>query len=240
MALRFLIAAFATFLFARSFRPRINKDTLLLVLFTFLSTLMWIYGLKSVSAAQSAVLSYTMPLFAIPFSTLILNEKSSRMGWVGALVGFVGVAIYGLALAGNGGTVFGATLTICDAVFWALYTIYIRKMRNQDATTIVGTQFLLTGILFSVFAPFDFGVTVTLEFLIDLGFASIMGCFCLFILWNAMLRRETVGRITTISFAVPAMTTVIETIETRAIPSYVTLSGIGIIFLGIYISRFQD
>jgi drug/metabolite transporter (DMT)-like permease len=239
MAARYLIASFATFLFARSFRPRLNRDTVLMSLFTAMSTLLWIYGLQRVSPAQSAVLSFTMPLFAIPITAVVLDERTSRLGWAGTLLGFVGVTVYGLTLAGSGATLLGALLTVGNAVFWACYTLYYRKTRNQDAVTTVGTQLLICGALFALFAPVTFAVNVTPEFLLDLGYISIFSGFASFLLWSGMLRQEKVGRVTTIAFAVPAMTTLIETIETGVLPGPATLGGIGIIFLGIYISTIR-
>jgi len=240
MAARYLIASFATFLFARSFRPRVNRDTVLLSLSTTMSTLLWIYGLQRVSPAQSAVLSYTMPLFAIPIAAMVLNERASRLGWVGTLVGFAGVLVYGMTLAGSGASLLGGLLTVGNAVFWASYTVYYRKTKHQDAATTVGTQLLIGGIIFLVFAPITFAVTVTPEFLLDLGYVSLVSGFASFLLWNAMLRRERVGKVTTLTFAVPAMTTLIGTVETGEVPGLATLGGIAIMFLGIYISRFRE
>ena len=237
MAGRYLIGALATFTFARSFRPRLNKDTVLLSLFTAASTLLWIYGLQRVSPSQSAVLSFTMPLFAIPLATMVLNEKTSRIGWAGTLLGFLGVAVYGLSLAGSGATLFGGLLTVGNAAFWASYTVYYRKTRSQDATTTVGTQLLVCGIIFAAFSPLTFAVRVTPEFLVDLCYISLFSGFGLFFLWNGMLRRERVGKVTTLAFAVPAMTTLIETVETGVLPGPETLAGIVIIFLGIYVSN---
>jgi len=240
MATRFLIASFATFLFARSFRPRLDRDTLLLSLFTTMSTVLWIYGLQRVSPAQSAVVGSTMPLFAIPVTAIVLNERASRRGWAGTLLGFVGVAVYGLTLAGSGATLLGGLLTLGTAVFSASYTVYYRKTRNQNAATTIGTQFLIGGIVMAAFTPITFAVSVTPEFLLDLGYVSMMSGFTMFLLWNSMLRRERVGKVTTIFFAVPVLTTLIETIETGVIPNLVAISGIGIICLGIYISRFRE
>ena len=240
MALRYLIAAFATFVFARSFKPRFNRDTILLSLFTAISTLLWIYGLQGVSPAQSAVLSYTMPLFAIPLTAIVLKERASRLAWVGTLVGFAGVVVYGVTLAGSGMSLFGGILTVGNSVFWALFTIYYRKTKNQDAATTVGTQLLIGGVLFTVFMPITFAVTVTPEFLMDLGYVSIVSGFGVFYLWSAMLRREKVGKVTTLAFAVPAVTTLIETVQTGEVPGPATLGGIAIMFLGIYISRFHE
>jgi drug/metabolite transporter (DMT)-like permease len=240
MAMRFLLASLVTFVFARSFRPQLNKDTLVLGVFTFISSTLWCYGLQRISAAQSAVITYTMPLFAIPLSILILKEKPSRLGWAGAFVGFVGITLYGLSLTGSGSTLAGELLTLGNAVFWGLYSVYYRKTRNQDALRTVGTQLLICGVLFSLFSPFAFAVSFTPEFLLDLGFVSTLGTCGSFLLWNTMLRREKVGRITTLAFAVPATITVFEVVQTNTIPSFLTVSGICLMFFGIFISRFRD
>ena len=124
-----------------------------------------------------------------------------------------------------------------NAVFWACYTVYYRKTRSQDAAATVGTQLLIAGALFAVFTPITFAVNVTPEFLLDLGYVSIFSGFASFLLWSGMLRRERVGKVTTLAFAVPAMTTLIEMIQTGVMPGLATLVGIGIMFVGIYLSR---
>jgi len=240
MAARYLIASSAVFLYARRFKPSLDRDTILISLFTFTSTLLWILGLERVSPAQSAVFSYTMPLFAIPIAALVLNERATRLGWAGTILGFLGVVIYGLSFGGGGGTVLGAVLTVGNAFFWGLYSVLYRKTKKQDATSIVGTQLLVCGILFAVLAPVTFHVNVSPTLLLDLGYISIMGGFVLFLLWSGMLRLERVGRVTTMAFAVPAMTTLVEAIETGVTPTLVTIGGICIMFLGIYISRMQE
>ncbi len=155
-------------------------------------------------------------------------------------MGFAGVAVYGLALTGSGGTLVGELLTLGNAVFWGLYSIYYRKTRNQDAVRTVGTQLLICGVLFSLLAPFSFAVMFTPEFLFDLGFVSILGTCGSFLLWNTMLRREKVGRITTMAFAVPAAITVFEVVETGEMLSLLTISGICLMFLEIFISRLRE
>ena len=104
-----------------------------------------------------------MPLFAIPISAVVLNERTTRLGWAGTLLVFVGVTVYGLTLAGSGATLLGGLLTVFGAVFWASYTVYYRKTRTQDAATTVGTQLLIGGILFAVISPITFAVSVTPE-----------------------------------------------------------------------------
>jgi len=239
MALRYSIAASTALVLARGVRLILNRDTLLLSLFTGASTILWISGLELVSPAQSAVLTYTMPLFAVPLSAFILKERTTNRGWAGALVGFAGVSIYGLALTDPAGTILGALLTVANAIFWGLYTIFYRKLRGQDSITTMATQFFVCALLFWLISPIGFRVEVTSEFVFDLAYISLLSGFVTFFLWNAMAGMETVDRLTTLVFAVPASSILLQAAETRTAPSLLSLLGVGLMFLGILISRMR-
>jgi drug/metabolite transporter (DMT)-like permease len=239
MGIRYLIASTICFAIAKNFRPILNRDTLLLGVFAFVSSAFWALGLQYVSAGQSAVLSYTMPLFAIPLAVLLLREGTSRFGAFGALVGFVGVATYGLALSDVGGSTTGIVFSVINAFFWGLYTVYYRKLRNQDPVRTVATQFFIGGLLFLPFFPFVFFLNPTPGFFIDLGYVSVIGGAITLLLWNAMARMESIGRVTTLAFAVPATSVVIQAIVTGEIPTPVEILGVAIMFAGIYISRLR-
>lgn len=239
MGIRYFIAGLVCFAIARNFKPILNRDMLLLSFFTFLSSGIWIYGLEFISPAQSAVLSYTMPLFAIPLSVLLIKERADRLVWIGAFVGFAGVAIYGIDLASSGGSVLGAVLSFGNAFFWALYSVYLRKLRVQNPVRTVATQFFLGGLFYLPLIPFTFFLDPTPGFYIDLGYVTIVGGVVSLLVWNTMLRMETVGRITTLVFAVPATAVAIQAILTDQLPSAVSVLGVCVMFLGIYISRRQ-
>lgn len=239
MGIRYFIAAAICFVIARNFRPILNRDTVLLSFFTFLSSAIWIYGLEYVSPAQSAVLSYTMPLFAIPLSVLLIKERVTPLVWTGALVGFTGVAIYGLALVSSGGSALGAVLSFGNAFFWALYSVYIRKLRVQDPVRTVATQFFVGGLFYLPLIPFVFFLSPTPGFFIDLGYVSLIGGVTSLLVWSAMLRMETVGKITTLVFAVPATTVIIQSILTDQLPTTFSVLGICVMFAGIYVSRLR-
>ncbi len=240
MGIRYFIAAAICFVIARNYRPILNRDTVLLSFFTFLSSAIWIYGLEYVSPAQSAVLSYTMPLFAIPQSVLLLKERVTPLVWTGAIVGFTGVAIYGLALVSSGGSILGAVLSFGNAFFWALYSVYIRKLRVQNPVRTVATQFFLGGIFFLPFIPFTFFLMPTVGFFVDLGYVSFIGGVLSLLVWSVMLRMETVGKITTLVFAVPATTVIIEAVLTGQLPTGASILGICVMFAGIYVSRLKS
>jgi drug/metabolite transporter (DMT)-like permease len=237
MALRYSIATFTILALTRRFHLILNRDTVLLSLFTVSSTAFWSYGLELVSSAQSAVLSYTMPLIAIPLSALVLKERANTLGWAGAMVGFSGVFVYGLALGNSLGTLLGAILTIGNAFFWALFTIFYRKVRNQDSVMTVATQFFICALVFWLLTPFGFSLTTTPEFVFDLAYMSLPSGVIAFLLWNALAGMETMARLTTLVFAVPATSIVIQVLVTGVSPGVLSMVGVGLMFLGIYVSR---
>lgn len=180
-----------------------------------------------------------MPLFAIPLSVILLKERTRALGWVGAFLGFIGVAIYGLAITSSGGSAFGASLTVANAFFWALYTVYYRKLAAQDPFRTVATQFFVGGLLFLPFVPFTYSLSPTPEFFVDLAYVSLAGGVASLLLWIFLLRLDNVNRITTLVFAVPAASIIIQALLTSELPTIFSLVGVGVMFAGIYVSRLQ-
>jgi drug/metabolite transporter (DMT)-like permease len=239
MGLRYLIASLLLFGVVRSFRPIVNKDTVLLSIFTWASAGFWALGLQYVSPSESAVLTYTMPLISIPLSSVILSERASAKEWGGAAVGLAGVLVYSIAFVNQTLTTIGAVLTLLNAFFWAMYTIYYRKLRNQEATTTVATQFLYGALLFFLIAPLDYRLEVNPNFLFDLVYLSTLSGVVSFLLWNAMARLQRVGKTSTLIYSIPVTVTLVQYIETSLLPPPVSLIGICLMIFGIYISRFE-
>jgi drug/metabolite transporter (DMT)-like permease len=236
MTLSSLIAAAALFLYSKKFRPILNADTALISVFSFLSWGTWIVGLKTVSPAQSAILSFTMPLFSLPLSVVILKERASSLELLGSLVGFGGIVLYGLSLTGSSGTEEGALLTVINAVFWALYTVYFRKAKNQDPVQTTATMFLLSGAGFAVLSVFGWSLALTARFALDLVFVSLIGSALGVYLWMYLTGVEKISRLTTLTFAAPVITLVYQTVALGEAPSLLSLAGVALIFSGIYLS----
>ena len=239
MGLRYVIASLILFGVVRSFKPIVNKDTVLLSFLTFASSCFWILGLEYVSPSESAVLSYTMPLISIPMSYLILSEKASHREWAGATVGFVGVLVYSFVIFENQTlSALGAVLTLLNAFFWAMYTIYYRKLKDQEPTTTVATQLLVGAVLFFLIAPLGFRVNATPVFWFDLAYLSVFSAAASFLLWNAIARLHRIGKTSTLIYSTPVTVTVVQYVETSLLPPPVSLIGICLMIFGIYISRF--
>ncbi len=216
----------------------LDRDALLVASFSSASTLLWAVGLDYVSAGDSAVLSYTMPLFSIPIAFVVIREKVLRRELLGALVGFSGVVVYSLTL-NHGSQPLGAMFTLVGAVFWAAYSVYYRKLRSRDPVPILTTQFLVGSIPGAVGALFYPQISPAINLLIDLVYIVLFSGVALFVLWNGLLRRGRVGRITTMAFAVPAMTILIDSIRTLTLPNSLAVIGGIMMFIGVFIANWS-
>jgi drug/metabolite transporter (DMT)-like permease len=212
-----------------------DRDALLVALFSSASTLPWAIGLSYVSAGDSAILSYTMPLFSIPIAYIVIREKVLPRELLGVLVGFSGVVIYSLTLS-HGSQFVGAAFTLVGAVFWAAYSVYYRKLRERDPLPILTTQFLVGSIPGAVGSIFYPQVLPGINLVVDVFYIVLFSGVVMFLLWNGLLRRGRVGRITTFAFAVPATTILIDSIRTLTSPSSLAVVGGIVMFVGIFIA----
>ena len=236
MGLRYLLAAGV--LLAMSRKLIFSRNLLYLSLMTVTSTMFWSYGLLYVSPAESAVLSYSMPLFSLPIAFFMVSEKPSRTELIGIFVGFTGIMVYALPLL-QGFTEIGMILTVINAFFWGMFTVFYRKLKDQDPVSINASQMLIGGLIMMALSPLDFSLRINYEFLIDLLWMGTMGGALQFLLWNYMIRISKVNRITVLAFSVPIFTMVLGAIMSDAFPGILTTAGVSIMFFGILISRLK-
>jgi drug/metabolite transporter (DMT)-like permease len=237
MAIRYsLVGTFFYFVGGR--RLRLDSDGIKIAAFASISSGFWAIGLQYVSPGDSAVLSYSMPLFAIPIAYLSIKEKATVREVAGAIVGFSGVILYSLTLS-HGSLLVGAIFTLLNAVFWAAYSTYYRKLRTSDPVPILATQCLLGSIPFFVGSLFLPKLVITPNLFFDLVYIVVFtGCIQYYI-WNSLLRRGRVGRITTVAFAVPATSVLIDSVLSQTLPSFFAIAGAAVMFLGIFLSSWN-
>ncbi len=234
MGLRYLIAGSILLGISRKFT--FNRDILYLSLMTMTSTIFWAFGLLFVSPAESAVLSYSMPLFSLPIAFVLVKEKPTHTELIGIIIGFIGIMIYGFPLI-HGFTVIGMILTIVNAFFWGMYTVFYRKLKEEDPVSINGSQFMIGAAIMLILSVFDFKLVINASFAIDLIWLATIGGSIQFLLWNYMIRISQVNRITVLAFSVPIFTMILSAFISRSIPDDISIIGVIVMFSGILISR---
>ncbi|MCY0851740.1 MAG: DMT family transporter [Thermoplasma acidophilum] len=236
MSMRYFIAGLTLLPFAKHLK--FSWSILILSIMTSTSTALWAYGLIYVSPAESAILSYSMPVFSLPIAFLMVKEKPSAIEIAGISIGFAGVILYGIPLM-HGFTLFGAILTIANAVFWALFTVYYRKLKEEDPVSINTMQFFIGGAILLAYIPFDTRFDPGLSFVADVLWMALLGGSVQFILWNMMIKMSSVNKITVLAFSVPIFTMILSVFIDHEIPDIMEIAGVIVMFTGIFLSRLK-
>jgi drug/metabolite transporter (DMT)-like permease len=118
-----------------------------------------------------------------------------------------------------------------------LYTIYYRKLKNQEATTTVASQLLFGAFFFVLISPLGFWVRLAPGFCFDLAYLSILSAAVSFLLWNALARLNRVGKTSTLIYSTPVAVTLVQYAETSILPPPAALIGLCMMIFGIYVSR---
>jgi drug/metabolite transporter (DMT)-like permease len=106
------------------------------------------YGLQMLPAGRSAILAYSMPVWAVLLSVFVLNEKLTRRRILGLVLGMAGMA---LLLGGEMSLMrvspLGAVLVLGGAISWALGTVLMRRYpMNLGTSALTAWQLLVGGL----------------------------------------------------------------------------------------------
>lgn len=106
------------------------------------------YGLTYLPSGRSAILAYTMPLWTVLLSALLLDEKLTRRRVAGVMLGMAGLALLlGTELAILRAAPVGALLVLGAAISWAIGTILVKRYPiGLPTTSFVAWQLAIGGV----------------------------------------------------------------------------------------------
>jgi len=115
-----------------------------------------LFGVRMLPAGRSAILAYTMPLWATAIAAVFLHEPLSRRKLAGLGLGVAGMALLiGDELRVMQAKPFGVAMILTAAVVWACGTVLLRKWKPPIAqNTLSGWMMLLGWLPLLVAAPF--------------------------------------------------------------------------------------
>jgi drug/metabolite transporter (DMT)-like permease len=115
-----------------------------------------LFGLQQLPAGRSAILAYTMPIWSVLFSLVLVHEPLSKRKVAGLALGMIGMALLlGDEVRHFQRTPTAALLILGASVCWAFGTVLVRKWKlplPQNALS--GWMMLLGWIPIAVLAPF--------------------------------------------------------------------------------------
>jgi drug/metabolite transporter (DMT)-like permease len=115
-----------------------------------------LFGVQQLPAGRSAILAYTMPLWATLLAALLLHERLSPRKLIGLALGMAGMAILiGEEIGAIRTAPFGALMILAAAFLWGLGTALLRKWQPAvPQNALSGWMMLLGWIPLAVIAPF--------------------------------------------------------------------------------------
>jgi drug/metabolite transporter (DMT)-like permease len=106
------------------------------------------YGLTLLHAGRAAIIAYSMPLWAILLSRLLLKERITSTRWWALVIGSTGLALLlGPDMQAVGAAPLGALMMLGAAVCWAAGTVLVKFFKwHMPGTLVMGWQLLIGGI----------------------------------------------------------------------------------------------
>lgn len=114
-----------------------------------------LYGLSMLPAGRTTILAFTMPLWLVPMSAVVLHERLNGWKLAGLCIGFTGLAaLIGGEWEAMVAAPLGVLLVLCAAVSWAIGTLLIKAWAvPMSAVPFVGWQMVIGGIPIYILAP---------------------------------------------------------------------------------------
>jgi drug/metabolite transporter (DMT)-like permease len=115
-----------------------------------------LFGVQQLPAGRSAILAYTMPVWATLVALMVLHEPLGRRKLVGLILGMIGMALLlGEDFALLQRSPFGAAMILGAAILWSCGTVLLRKWKPPiPQNTLSGWMMLAGWLPLAIAAPF--------------------------------------------------------------------------------------
>jgi len=197
------------------------------------------------SAGESALLISSAPIFTFLITTVLGHEKFSRMGLLGVVFGFGGIAL--VIFGGSGSASIPAThmkgdlVMIAAAVLWASYAIFSKPLLKHYSPLKVTAWAHTLGAIMII--PIGLGQALEVDWLhlaplgwaCTLYFAWLAGVYG-FVVWYRGVRVIGSSKTMLFQYCVPPVALVAGYFVLKEAPSLLQALGVIITLSGVYIA----
>jgi len=148
----------------------------------FIGQNLWLYALASITLAEVTSLEFTMPIWIVFFSYLMLNEKLDKYKIISVCIGFIGVLI---TVRPDIETLnLGLIAAAISAIMFALTNIYTRKLTRTESTLTIlfflTSMQLVFGLITSLLdGQLDIPTNENIIWIVTIGFAGLGAHYCI-------------------------------------------------------------
>lgn len=192
-------------------------------------------SLRTISAGESSILTFSNPLLVVILSTIFLGIRYQIFHWIGVVVGFAGVFI---TLGFHLNLEIGILLGLGASVSWSIGTLLIKKWGVRfNIWVLTAYQMLFGGILlllmsFILETP-AISITPTSVFIIL--WLAIMASIVQFAIWFYLINTGDPGKTSAFLFLAPFFGVLSGWVLLNEVVEWFVYIGALFIFLGIFL-----
>ena len=143
---------------------------------------LWLYALGSITLAEVTSLEFTMPIWIVLFSFLMLNEELNKYKILSVFIGFIGVLI--TVRPDVGSINLGIIAAAISAIAFALTNIYTRRLTRTESTLTIlfflTTIQLIFGLVTSLLdGKLDLPTEENITWIVVIGLAGLAAHYCI-------------------------------------------------------------
>jgi drug/metabolite transporter (DMT)-like permease len=201
------------------------------------------HAAEFVAPGLATVIANTQPIFAALLAYAVLRERLASRGWIGLLVGFVGVLVVAgpQLFAGDArSTGLGVVYVLLAALGVASGNVAIKRLATRvDPAMAMGLQ-LLVGALpvtaIALFTEHPREIEWSASFIASLLGLALPGTALAFWLWQSTLRAIPLSKANVFSFLVPFFGMAIGALFFAERLTLTVLIGLGLAAYGVYLA----
>lgn len=242
--LRFIIASASLLMYALITRLPMPKlqDLPMLFLMGFLGFTVYHVGLNAgevaVPAGAASFIIASVPVFSTLLAVIFLQERLTVLGWTGAAISFLGVAVIsvgtGTGLKFEPAALYIVLAALGESLFFVLQKPFLSRYSGLQLTTYTiwtGTVFMMVYLpgLISQLGRASAASTLAVAYL---GiFPAAIG----YVLWSIALSRADVSRVTSTLNLSPILSLIIAFLVLGEVPTALSVVGGAITVAGVII-----
>ena len=194
-------------------------------------------AMQRIEASLASIIASAMPLIVGLASALFLGERLGKIGWIGLVAGFIGVALIMGARMSNGIDVVGIIFCIIGVTALAIAALTVHATSSKgNVFMVVGIQMLIGSL--ALFIPaILFEVphfTWTGSLLAAFSYTVLMPGIFATIIWFLLVDRIGATRASTFHFLNPFFGVAIAAVILDEQLTYTDIIGVLIVMAGIF------
>lgn len=208
-----------------------------------LNMLTFFKGLSYTSPIMGAVLMVTTPMIVLILSSVLMKEKMQSKKIIGILLGLAGtitLILYGKALNNAPNATLGNLLVFVNAVSYAFYLIFVKKLMDKyNAFTFVKYIYLFGLFMVLPFGYHDLQVVnwqeIPLNICLKIGFVVIFSTFFTYLLNLISMRKLKPTTVAVFIYLQPFFATIFAIGLGKDNLNVVKIVSAILIFVGVYL-----